>query len=223
MKKLPENTNLIIKAVLPLIVIIILFAVLSNLAYAKITDIRNKISTAQQEQTVLKQKLELLRNISISGADNSNTATLALPSESPALSAVLQIKNLAAGLGLIVTGLDASPTSGSSDVNTVNINFSLTGGIQGIETFLSSISGLAPIMTINKLKVTGSNDVYTGTIAIDSYWSALPTTLPQSIEEFQDLTNEDNNILSRITGLTTPQITSLPAPQTESKSNPFGK
>lgn len=224
MKKIPENVMLVVKALLPLFVIVILYIIFGNLIFSKMVQINNQITQARTDQTVLIQKLDLLRNVAVTGERDSNSTTLALPSENPLLAALSQLKNSAAGLGLILNAVDAKVSTSSTadqNISSVSIGFKVIGDVHAIETFLTGIRILAPIITINSVKVVDNGGIYTGEIAVNSYWAGLPTELPTNVEDFQDLTQDERSILEVVNNLTKPSYVSLPPSSAAGKSDPF--
>jgi hypothetical protein len=222
MKKIPANFLLIIKTVFPLIVIVVLFFFVGLLAKSKITYILAKIADAKKDQGILTEKLDVLSTIAVTGVNDSNVATNALPSTNAALTVVSQLKTEAARNGLIVSSIKSktNPESGT-EINSYIVNFTVVGPKSNIETFLLNINMLSPITTLSKIKLAELNGVVSGDVTASSYWSDLPTTLPATIQEFEDLTPEDKQTLTTISGLTQPAFITLPPANTEAKPDPF--
>lgn len=222
MFKIPENSMLVIKAVVPLIVVVILFFFLGNIGFTKISQIQEQISLARQDQKMLEEKIDLLRNISITGTEDSNTTTNSLPDSSPTLAAVSQLKTLAAENGLILSSVKAkSDPSGSDDLKSVTITFSILGDKLAITSFLKSVRTLAPITLLNKIKIIESTGMYSGEITANSFWSAFPTQLPSTIDGLQDLNETDKQTLSSVNNLRQPIFYNVPASIDAGKENPF--
>jgi len=226
MLKIPENIQIIIKSIVPLVIIVILFVILGQIGFGKISAIRTQISGAESDQSVLTQKLNLLRTVSVSGAQNSNIATNSLPDSNASLSVISQLKTLAVNSGLIVTSIKSGTVDSDTDnINDMDIDIGVTGNsINQIESFLSGISTFAPITTLDSVKLSGSTGLISGDIFAKSYWSPFPTELPATIEEFSDLTPQDKQTLQNLSNLTQPIFLSLPpANTTNVKANPFSQ
>ena len=223
MQKIPENTLLIIKSVVPLVIILILFLILGNIGLTKIRLIRGEITDANKEKALLTEKLDILRTVAVNGVRDSNEASNSLPDNNPALAVTYQIRNMAASSGLILNSLKARADSGSDEINAVNISFTVIGGKSVVQNFLLNIKTIAPITTLTKVKVSDLGDVYSGDVAVSSYWSALPTQLPATIEGLEELTAEDKETLAIVNGLTQPVFVELPPAQAGGKTDPFSQ
>lgn len=221
MKKIPENIMVIIRAVVPLAVIIVLFIALTQIGIGKISQVRSQISEARHNQAVLTEKLDLLRTVAVTGVQDSNTAVASLPDTSPTLSAMSQLKTLAADSNVVLRSLKSTGSNETFDLNNVQISFNIVGTKDAIENFLTGIKTFAPITILDTVKVSQSGDSFLGNIGVRSYWAALPTKLPSSIEQFNDLTADDKLVLSNLDNLTKPAFLTLPPPSGESKQDPF--
>lgn len=221
LKKIPENILVVIRAVFPLVAIIVLFVILSELGLSKISQIRTQIASRRHEQAVLTEKLDMLRIVAVTGVEDSNIAVNSLPDSSPSLVAMSQLKTLAAGSGVVLRSLKSISSVESADINIVDIDFSLIGGKANIKSFLSNVNTFAPISYLDAVKISQSGDSFLGTVSVKSFWAPLPTKLPTTIEEFQDLTVEDKEILSQLSQLTQPTFLSLPPAEAAGRNDPF--
>jgi len=224
MKKIPENISIILKAIAPLVVLVVLFFLLGNIGFTKIRQIQGEILTAKSDKIMLTEKLNVLRNVSATGKEDSNAVTNSLPDNNPALVVSSQIKNLAAGSGLILSSLSSnSDVEGKEDIKSVVISFKITGQKAMIEPFLLNLRTIAPITVLSKVKISELNGVYSGEVATSSFWSSFPTQLPTNLEEFQELSEDDKEILKTINSLTQPVFLSLPPADGSGKINPFAE
>jgi len=223
MKKIPENILLIIKAIVPLFIIIVLFFILTNVGFSKISQVQDEISQIKKDQSVLIDKLSLLRTVSATGAEDSDTTLNSLPDNNPSLLVVSQLRNLAAKSGLIVSSVKASADQGGGDLKAVAVNFKIAGEKSVVNSFLLNIKTIAPITVLNKLKISEIDGIYSGEIMVNSFWSPLPTERPTTIEGFQDLTPEDNQMLTLVNSLVQPTFLNLPPADAGGRPNPFAK
>src|SRR5947209_4536001 len=105
LKKTPESVKLALSSSLPLVIVIILFIIVGNFGISKISDLQSQITQAQNDQNVLKGKLNLLQNVSAEVAAGSDISIAALPDANPSLVVVSQLRILASQNGLIITGI----------------------------------------------------------------------------------------------------------------------
>jgi Tfp pilus assembly protein PilO len=220
--KIQKNVLTVIKAVIPFIVVIILFAIVGNFGFGKITEIRDQITAIQSEQKVLTQKLDILKNIQSSGAQSSNLAATALPDSNSSLSVISQIKSLSGQTGVGLSGVKAgSPAVDTTGLSSINISFNLAGSRTQVEQFVNMVSSFAPISIVDKIKISESAPgVALANITVKSFWSPFPTKVPAVTSAIIDLTPAEKQILQSLGSLTQPMFVSIQAGQ-GGKSDPF--
>jgi Tfp pilus assembly protein PilO len=222
MIKIPENVLTVIKAFLPLLIVVVLFVIVGQFGFGKISDIRSQIENIKSDQKILTQKLDILRNIESTGEQSSNLVVTALPDSNPSLLVISQIKILAGKNGLTVSGLKAgSPAVGTGSLSSVNISFNVMGLRDQIESFIKEIGSIAPITVVDKIKITESAPgASLGTISLKSFWAPFPTKVPAVGQAITDFTPQEQQILQNLKSLTQPIFSQVPA-SSGGKSNPF--
>ncbi len=220
--KVQENVLIVIKAVLPFVVVIILFIVVGNFGFGKITEIRDQVAGAQNEQKTLTQKLDVLKNIQTLGAQSSNLVAAVLPDNNPSLSVVSQIKILAGNAGIILSQVKAgSPTVEASGLSAVSITFGANGPRAQVESFINTISSFAPISIVNRIKITESAPgAATANITVKSFWAPFPTKIPPVTSAIVDLTPAEKQTLQNLGSLTQPIFTAIQS-SPGGRSDPF--
>lgn len=224
MQKIPENTLIVLKVFLPLFLIIILFVIVGKFGFGKTSDLRNEISSAQNDQSTLTQKLEILKNIKSTGEQLSNITVSALPDSNPSLAVVSQIKILAGMNGLVVSSIKASsPQVAAGGFSSVSISFNILGPRNQIESFVNKVGSIAPITIVDKIKISetapGSS---VGSISIKSFWMPFPTKIPAVTQAISDLTPDERQTLQDLRNLTQPVFNQVPAAE-GGKGDPFSQ
>lgn len=222
MKKIPENVMMVLKAVLPLVVVAILFVVVGQFGFGKISEVRDQIGSAQNDQKILSQKLEVLRNVAATGAQSSNLAVMALPDSNSSLSVIAQIKVLAGREGLTISEIKSgSPAVGTKGLSAVSISFNVAGTRAQIESFITGIGTIAPISIVDKIKMSESTPGTTlASLNIKSFWAPFPTKIPAVTTALTDLTPAEQQILQGLGGLIQPVFSQVVANQ-GGKTDPF--
>ncbi len=220
--KIQENVKIVIKAVLPFIIVIILFVTVGQFGFGRIVEIRNQIAGAQSEQKILTQKLDILENIQSSGTQFSNLAVAALSDSSPSLSVISQIKILAMKEGIVLNQMKASsPTIDPAGLSTISISFNAAGSRTQIESFINAISSFAPISIVDKIKISESAPgAALANITVKSFWAPFPTKVPAVTTAITDLTSAERETLQNLGNLTQPVFVSIQASQ-GGKADPF--
>lgn len=220
--KIQQNTLILLKKILPLLGTIILFVIVGQFGFGKIFEIRAQIGTAETNQKTLTQKLDILRNISGTGAQMSNFAVAALPDSNPSLAIMSQIKILAGSNLLAISELKVgSPVVDPTGVSMVGISFNLTGTMTQIESFVESVDNLAPISNVDKIKLSESaSGSALGVISVKSFFAPFPTKVPAITQAIPDLTVDEQTTLQNISKFTQPTFSEVPA-ASAGKTDPF--
>ena len=220
--KIQENVIIVIKAILPLLIVIVLFVVVGQFGFGKISQLQGQMGSAQEDQSVLNQKLDILRNVAGVGAQSSNFAVAALPDSNPALLVLSQIQILAGTQGLVLSELKSgSPSVDPTGLSTVIISFNVTGSRAQVESFIGAISSFAPITIVDKIKLSESiPGVALANISVKSFWAAFPTKIPAVTQAITDLTPAEQQTLQGLGALTQPVFVQIEASQS-GKSDPF--
>ncbi len=220
--KIQENVLIVIRAIVPFVVVVILFAIVGNFGFGKIVEIRDQIAGAQNEQKILTQKLDILKSIQNSGAQSSTLVAIALPDSNPSLSVVSQIKTLAGSQGVILSQMKTgSPTVDATGLSTVSVSFGVTGSMTQIEFFIAAISSFSPISIVDKIKVSESAPgTALANLTVRSFWAPFPTKVPAVTSAIPDLTPAERETLQGLSSLTQPVFTITPAGQ-GGRSDPF--
>jgi hypothetical protein len=221
-KKLPENIRLIINSVSPLIVVLVLFVVVGQFAFGKISEVRNKITKSQKDQAILVQKFDLIKTLGETAASSVAAVSNALPEANPSLTVISQMKILAAQNGIVIANTKGgAEVKDNSGLSRVDITFDVIGPRAQIITLTKSISQIAPITLVDKIKITESAGAARATIATRSFWAPFPTKLPALTEAITDLTADEKKTLGVVTGLTQPEFSEVTASDTAPRPDPF--
>jgi len=224
LKNLPESTRQIIVAAFPLFLVIIFFIFVGKYGIAKVTDLRSQIKTAQNSETVLTQKLNILQTISSTAESGVRAASLAVPEANPSLIVVSQLRNLALGNGVIISAIKS--TMGTADLTGLNqaiISFTVNGTREQAFKFLVSIDKIAPISLVDKIRLTEVGGALQADIGIKAFWADFPKTIPSVTTPISDLTPAEKETLTKILGLIQPNFKEVTAVQGEVNPNPFGE
>jgi len=220
--KIQENVVIVIKAILPILIVVVLFVIVGQFGFGKISQLQGQISSAQNNQSVLNQKLDILRKVAVTGAQSSNFAVAALPDGNPALLVLSQINILAGTQALALNNLKSgTPSIDSTGLSTAEIAFDVLGSREQIETFLGDIASFAPITVVDRIKLSESAPgVAVANISLKSFWSPFPATIPAVTQAITDLTPDDQQTLQSLGSLTQSVFAQI-QPSQAGKSDPF--
>ena len=223
-KNLPESVRQTITAGFPLFLVIIFFIFVGKYGISKVTDIRSQIESAQSSEMVLTQKLSVLQTVSSMAESGARASSLAVPATNPSLIVVSQLRNLAAGNGVILSAIKSTTgASTASGLNQAIISFTVDGARPQVFSFLSGIDKIAPISLVDKIRITESGGGLRADIGVKSFWAEFPKTIPSVTTPISDLTPAEKETLTKILGLIQPSFTEVTAAQGEANPNPFGQ
>lgn len=223
LKSFPEGVRRTISAAIPLMVVIVLFIFVGKYSVSKVVDIRSQIISAQNSETVLTQKLNVLQSVSATAESGSRAAASAVPDTNPSLIVVSQLRILAAKNGVAVSALkSAMGAVSTSGLDQATISFTVDGARPQIFGFLSDISKIAPITLVDKIKITEGVGLLRADVDVRSFWAELPKTIPSVTAPISDLTAVEKETLVKITGLIQPSF-EVTSTQGGVNPNPFGQ
>lgn len=222
LKNMPESTKKVLGVVGPLVVLVILFVIVAKFGISNVIELRSKINSAQKEETVLSQKVKVLETVSDALVTGSKLSTAVMPESNPSLIVLSQLKILAGTKGVFINNVKAgAEVKDETGLSRVDLSFNSRGTREAVLSFLSETGNLAPIVKLNKLKITQSSGETLATISVASFWSPFPKTLPDVTEGINDLTPAEQTTLSEISNLIQPIFTDIPAID-GGKDDPFG-
>lgn len=211
-------------AIMPLIIVIILFVIVGKFGIAKVIGVRAEIASAQETERTLTQKLSILQTLSPDITLKANLVASALPEGNPTLAVISQLKVLAASQGVVLSSVKSlAGVQNSSDLNATTVSFSLVGLKPQVFAFLNEIPKIAPITIVDKIRVTGNVGSITADISVKSYWADFPKTIPSVTDPITDLTASDKDVLNKVSGLTQPTFIKVTPSQEGVNPNPFGQ
>jgi len=222
---LPESFRRTISAGIPLVVVLVLFISVGKFGVSKVIDIRSQIKSAQFTESVLAQKLNLLKNISSVVSVGAVSAASAVPDSDPSLTVILQLKTLAMQNGVVVSAIKSSSgMESSSGLNQAAISFTADGVRSQLFDFLTGIAKIAPVTIVDKIQMNETFGSEEADIGVKSYWAGFPKTMPSVDSPISDLSQSEKETLSEMSGLIQPTFTLLSLPKSsEVNPNPFGQ
>lgn len=220
--KIPDRTKTILITFLPMAAIIMLMYFVGDFGFSKISDIRRSIAKSQRDQTVLNQKLGLIRTVTGTVEDSANAAVQALPDSNPSITAFAQIKELAGRSNVLVTDIKSgAEVADSSGLSRVDISFTLTGGRGDVILTIVKIPQLAPILLLDKVKLSEAGGQAQAGVTVKAFWSPFPTQLPALTDPISALTEAENKTLTDVQGLIPPAFASVSPQEGAGKDDPF--
>ena len=220
-KILPPSIQVFVVPIALLVVLGILSGLAIRVGFARIGQQRQDVALARQNEGTLSQKEGVLRSIQATVPTYVNTVAASLPEKNPALSMTSQLRTLALSNGLILENIKIGSAVPSGDFSEVNITFGLEGTSPQVVSYLNSIKNLAPVSTVEKAKINQSALGTRADITVRVYYSPFPQKLPSLTEPVKELTEDERNILNRLSALSLPAFSNLQAQPAGIRENPF--
>jgi Tfp pilus assembly protein PilO len=206
-----------------LVFILILYFFAGNFAYATIDGQMSKLKESKDAEAALSKKLESLKNISYLSDNYSNVLVIALPVKNPALFFISQIKKIGADKSLAIKSIKVVAGSDNTfgNVSSVGVSFSLSGNVQNIVDFLTTVRDYAPISSVNGISIGSSDEIGLTKLTFDVYYSPLPTQILSYKESEAKLTDSENEVLKTAASLVAPTLANITPQEPRERVNPF--
>jgi len=101
------------------------------------------------------------------------------------------------------------------------LNFDLNGSLENIISFLKVIKNFAPIVNCEKLELNQSSGMYRASVTLRSYWAPYPTKIPAITQPLSDFTEDELDMVTRISKLTPPPFSTIYPSAPGERINPF--
>lgn len=215
------NVRIILKPFIVIGVVVILAFYLVKEGYFRVSGQISEFKKTQNERNILFNKANTLKEIGNARLDPDNKTLIALPAENPVMLVMSQLKTWSSASLLTLNKLELSPGLGS-ELNSIIVkaNFS-SGDLKSIYDFLYRIPRLSPLTTLKSVVVDTERGVYTLGLELSVYWSSFPKTIPAVNEPIRVLTNEELEVIERVSQLSPPSFTSLQPNFSGTRENPF--
>ena len=214
-----------LKSIGPLVVVIILFVIVGKFGMSQISAVTNQVKEAKKTESVLSEKLKILRSASGTSTANALAASSALPDANPSILTVAQLKNLASQDLIILKSIRTNLVNNStSGLPYVNISMEVSGDQEQLVKFVKDVGTIAPISFVDKMELSEDKGSISSTLTVKSYWAPLPSTIPTVTQSVTALTASEQALLSQITTLSQPILMAMPsATSSGTNPNPFGQ
>jgi Tfp pilus assembly protein PilO len=189
----------------------------------KITSQGNEIKNLEKSINTLKQKEQVLMKVKDALANDIMFFSAALPDSNSVLPVIYQIKTFSFNEGLVIDNLKSASESKAKNLSKADVNFDLIGSFASIFSFLEVTQTFSPIVTIENLELSQQgSQLFNAKITLRGYWSPLPKRIPSVGQQLKDFSDEEMDIISRISKLTVPAFVSIsPKQEPIERKNPF--
>jgi|WetSurSiteA1Bulk_404760.scaffolds.fasta_scaffold00731_7 Tfp pilus assembly protein PilO len=217
---LPPDIKVLLVPFLSLAVLFFVASFGIRIGFSEIAKQKEEIATVKKEITVLSDKEKLLKQVQSDYSQKIETFSQAIPEKNPVLAVLSQVKLSAQNKGLFVQKIKVGGGVPSKDLSTVDISLEITGPITGTIEYIDSLGKLAPIVTVQKIKLSQSG-VTTASLNLRSYFAPFPTKLPTLTEPAKNLTADEKKIIEKMISLTPPLFLELVPTGITNRVDPF--
>lgn len=220
-KVLPPDIKRLGIPLFSLIGITICFFIASKIGFNKITDQGKEIKTFEKNISILKKKEEALSEVKETLGDEIQFFSLALPENNPIFSIIYQVKKYSTQQGLFLENVKGGTESKGKNYLRTDLNFDLDGSLPAIISFLNKTQEFSPIVTIEKFELSQAGGVFRGSITLRGYWAAYPKNIPAITQPLSDFTDEEIEMILKISKLEIAPFSGFSARQDTTRTNPF--
>ena len=202
--------------------IVILALISYRIAYSKISTQREEVAAAKEVEKVLNDKQKVLTQVGANIGSYVNSVAASVPEKNPVLMMISQLKSLAGTRNITINNLKGgSEVNSQGSIPVVNLNFEVGGSLSNVLDFLKSLETVAPLSTIDQLKIAQSAGNARTDVFLKLYFSPFPQKFPALSEPITELTTNEKELLAKLQQLKLPSFVNL-APQAPSvRATPF--
>ena len=205
-----------------LAILLVMSAVVLKAGFDRISIQRRNLEKAEVVENSLTEKVVVLEEAEGQISNYIGPLTLALPEKNPSLVLVSQINSLANDKDIRVEELSfgraAVPTA---ERENVSLSFLAAGNILEMIGFLKATEKIAPILTLEKVEISGQTAVVAADITLKTYWAGFPETLPPITDPIEKISQRDLKVVEGAVELTPPVFEEFTPAGPYERVNPF--
>lgn len=223
MKKANFST---VKPVLPylggIVLVLLLFYFIASFLIRELNKQIVAVDEAKKTENTLMQKKTTLENISPMVLENSEKAAIFLPTSNPALVLISQVKSLVSESGLPLFEISSSsPLEKEDEPSHVTVSFEVDGPVFSILQLVQKLKTIAPLVTVNRVNVSGTQGTSSATVEVKGHWAPLLEKISSVDEPLSTLTSEEQELLDIFGILRLPNFTDGVAAPQVIREDPF--
>jgi hypothetical protein len=218
----PPNIEVMMVPIILVTVLIILSVLAAKIGISKVNLQREKLAVAQKNETIFKQKQEILQEVQGEVLSLADLSASAVPNKNPALAVISQLKNLASSRSVVLSNLQVGSKSGTEKgISKVDIGFDIDGDFSSVLDFLQDTSKIAPISQIEKIEISQSVGVTRASTTLVSFWAPFPKKLPPLTEPAKDLSAEELSLIRSLSEFIPPVFLEIAPLAPSARADPF--
>ena len=218
----PPNIEVMVVPIILITVLIILSILVAKIGISKVNSQREKLTVAQRDETIFKQKQEILQEVQGEVLSLADLSASAVPNKNPALAVISQLKNLASLRSVVLSNLQVGSKSGAEKgMSKVDISFDVDGDFSSVLDFLQDTSKIAPISQIEKIEINQTVGATRANTTMVSFWAPFPKKLPPLTEAAKDLSAEELSLIRSLSELTPPVFLEIAPSVPSARADPF--
>ncbi|EKE05789.1 MAG: hypothetical protein ACD_19C00176G0011 [uncultured bacterium] len=222
MKINKSEIQFLVKPMTILIVLLASFVVLSTFGLKQIKSEIAKNDESKAMESKLKIKVSVLQNVSQVISGDTTFLDVVIPNRGAVLYGISQIKSQAIKANLFISNMRTGAESPENNgVSKSSISFDVEGPEVSIYEFFNSFSKTLPLITVDKIKISGSPDLSKATATIGVYSTKLPKTIPPIESSVDGLTADEEKLLKELITYTLPEFTDPEVSGIQTREDPF--
>lgn len=175
----------------------------------------------QKTENTLVEKENILKEAQSGVLAYFKASGIALPNENPSLVTLVQIKNLAADFLLPLDELKISGAGLGEGASNIGFSFKVLGDLEQIILFLKGTIALSPITTIDKVELSGMDNITSADVKLKTFWLAYPEKLPNVTDPVKKITDNETAVIEDMAKLIPPAFSNLSPSGPFERSTPF--
>lgn len=222
MKSSPFDFKRIALIAFGLVMVAAAFYALIKSGAGSVTRLYKELQTEHKEIKVIKENIATLKKVDIAVISKTDQVFFTMPDRSLVPLVVSNLKTESTDKFKIETVRSDSTTTQNASIEGLSLLYEGTvDEKEQIVEIVDSIQKYAPLTVVERmeLKETGVN--YKINLRLSTFWSELPTELPQLKEPVTELTEEETKLMDAVSQFKKPSSSTLNPQGPVDRPNPF--
>lgn len=222
---LKGEINYIYKPILIMLLSVVVLIIGLSIGFNQISGLRTKIESSKKTVATLQQKVNALETVGEILSGDITFLDIVLPARGAVLYGLSQVKDQAIMQNIAISNIKTGTSVEVGDgVSKIAIGFEAEGDSASMYNFLESFSKMLPLINVDKVSMTHSENVTRASISVNVYSAEYPKKIPSVTESIKDLSKEEIALLRKISTYTLPNfVEPSMTDKAQAKENPFAE
>lgn len=211
---------------IPFVVLMVIFLLsvsATKIMVEKLMEVRSNIAEVDETNNRLEEKKGVLTGIDQANLKKFTTSAInAIPGENSSLLLLSSIRKLAQNRGIkLVDYKVVTKKSDAKGVQDSELTLSTEGSLTSFLSFVDDVKLSAPLAKISKVAISVEGPTLKSNLTINSLWAPLPKSVAKVDAPIDGMKATDQQLLSKISSLKSPDVSTYSILAPQGRDNPF--